>query len=109
MNRGVDKQTSEQTSEGTNGDSVSAPKECKIQVKETTGHFRGKDATDSEEGGCFQTSDIWQRSENGEIWNPTPSFPECHLSLGNVPFHMVGSGQCNFSLRVNCLADSTDN
>lgn len=26
-----------------------------------------------------------------------------------LPFHMVGSGQRNFSSRVNCFADSTDN
>lgn len=63
------------------------------------------------------------RSENGETAQgdsdpeptqgcPTFPLPRPYVSLvlgKKLPFHMVGSGWCNFSLRVNCFVDSTDN
>lgn len=64
-----------------------------------------------------------RRSEDGEIAQGERD-PEPHARLPYFPsaaalsvprpweklaFHMVGSGRRNFSSRVNCFADSTDN
>lgn len=60
-------------------------------------------------GDGLKASDRLPRPEDGEIWSRAQGCPRYRSPLGKLPFHMVGGGHCNFSLRVNCLADSTDN